>query len=195
MEALPKSCFHLPMSADSFLVMSLQRHPGVYGFNAQMCVCICLLSELTLQRDMCFYDTAREVSLKQALQVLDSRSSWEKKHVHLFNSIPSCFYINHGIPCELRLSTLTWKGEWHNSGPSGHQSQTALSPFVWRGKGLLLNPSLSAYNSKGRENNQYHVSQPRLIDLAEHNEQNPFQPGKIHPHGEKRRQEGQKTCT
>ena len=110
----------------------------------KMCVCICLLSELTLQRDMCFYDTARGFS--EALQILDSRSSWEKKHVHLFNSIPSCLYIDHGIPCELRLSTLTWKGEWHNSGPSGHQSQRALSPFVWRGKGLLLNPSLSAYN-------------------------------------------------
>lgn len=36
-QALPMSCFHLPMSTDSFLVMSLQIHVGVYVylFNAQ----------------------------------------------------------------------------------------------------------------------------------------------------------------
>lgn len=110
-----------------------------------MCVCICL-SELTLQRDVLLWYC--KIGFSEALPVSDSRSRWEKKHARLFNSIPSCLYVDHRIPCELRLSTLTWKGEWHNSGPSGRQSQRALSPFVWRGKGLLLNPSLSAYNSK-----------------------------------------------
>lgn len=94
----------------------------------KMCVCICLLSELILEKDMILWHCKRGFS--EVLQVLESGSSWEKKHVHLFNSIPSCLYIDHGISYELRLSTLTWKGEWHSSGLSCHQSQRALSLFV-----------------------------------------------------------------
>lgn len=135
----------------------------------KMCVWRFLLSEITCMRNVLLWHHKR--GLSEALQVLKSRSSWEKKHIHVFNFIPSCLCIDHGTPRELRLSTLTWKGEWHNSGPSGHQSQRALSPFVWRGRGLLLSPSLSACISKGRENNQCYVSHSRLIDLAECNEQ------------------------
>lgn len=42
-QALPVSCFHLPMSTDSFLMMSLQIDLGVYVylFNAEnVCVCV-----------------------------------------------------------------------------------------------------------------------------------------------------------
>lgn len=136
----------------------------------KMCVWIFLLHEITRMRDVILWHHNVR-GLSEARQVLNSRSSWEKTRVHLFNFIPSCLCTDHGTPCELRLSTLTWKGEWHNSGPSGHQSQRALSPFVWRGKGLLLSPSLSACISKRRENNQYYVSHPTLIDLAQCNEQ------------------------
>lgn len=50
-QALSMSCFNLPMSTDSFVVMSLQIHLGVCVnlFNAQnVCMCPRLLSELTL---------------------------------------------------------------------------------------------------------------------------------------------------
>lgn len=115
------------------------------------------------------------------------------KQTRLFNSVPSCLYTDHGIPCELRLSTLTWKAEWHNSVLFGHQSQRALSPFLWRGKGLLLNPYLSAHNSKWRKNSQYYVSHPRLIDLVECNEQNACN---IVRKGDKKgRKHGSRFCT
>lgn len=146
-------------------------------FTDKMCVCgYFYYNELTSMRNVLLWHCKR--GLFEAPQVLNSKSSWEKKHIHLFNFILSCLCIDHGIPCELRLSTLTWKGEWHSSGPSGHQSQRALSPFVWRGKGLLLSPSLSACISKGREDNQYYVSQLRLIDLSQCD-------GQIHPNLEK----------
>ena len=143
------SCFHLPMSTDRFLVMSLQTQLAVYVylFNAQnVCVHMFIKCTNTSQRRVFLWYCKRGFS--EALQVLDRRSRWEKKRARLFNSIPSCLYVDHRMSCKLRLSTLTWKGEWHNSEPSGHQSQRALSLFVWRGRDLLLNPSLSAYNSK-----------------------------------------------
>lgn len=176
--------------------MSLQIEADAHLFDTQnVCVWIFLLSEITHMRNVLLWHHKR--GLAEVLQVLNSKSSWEKKYIHLFNFIPSCLCTDHGTPCELRLSTLTWKGEWHSSGPSGHQSQRALSPFVWRGKGLLLSPSLSACISKGKENNQYYVSHPRLIDLSQCNEQ-------THPNleksthmirqGDKGRKHGGRSC-
>lgn len=144
--------------------MRLEIHPSVCLMH-KMSMFMCLLRELTLQRNVHLWHCKRGFS--EAL-----RSHWENRYVYLFSSVPSCLYTDHGIPCELMFRTLTWKGEWHNSVLFGHQSQRALSPFSWRGKGLLLNPYLSAHNSKWRENSQYYVSHSRLIHLVECNEQN-----------------------